>query len=91
MVPQCYMLLCTCVYGLQRYGHLYNSCPLCFLLSIVLLLKQNIDKIDVTVVFDWGDCVATCLGKSCSFGLLCVSCTSICRFVCLLVRVGCGI
>ena len=30
MVPQCYMLLCPCVYGLQQYGHLRNSCPLCF-------------------------------------------------------------
>ena len=22
MVPQCYMLLCPCVYGLQHYGQL---------------------------------------------------------------------
>ena len=31
MVPQCCMLLCSCVYGLQQYVHLNNSCPLCFL------------------------------------------------------------
>ena len=35
-VSQCYMLLCLCVYGLQRYGHMYNSCPLCFQFCSVL-------------------------------------------------------
>ena len=36
---QCYMLLCPYVYGLQQYGHLNNSCPLCFLSSSVLLFR----------------------------------------------------
>ena len=33
---QCYMLLGLCAYGLQQYGHLNNSSPLCFLFSSVL-------------------------------------------------------
>ena len=37
VVPECYMLLNPCVYGLQQYGHLNNSCPLCFLFSSVLV------------------------------------------------------
>ena len=37
----------------------------------------------------------TCLGKICSFGLLCVSCVGFCQFVSVLLsllvlRVGCG-
>ena len=40
--------------------------------------------------------MATCLGKSCSFGLLCVSFLNVYEFVCvplsrLVLRVGCGI
>ena len=47
MVPQCYMLVCPCVYGLQQYGRLDNSC----------FLFCNLKKItiDVTVVFEY-DC-----------------------------------
>ena len=41
VVTQCYMLLCPCVYGLQLYGHLINSWPLCFLLS----RKENPQKL----------------------------------------------
>ena len=32
VVPQCYMLLYMCVYGLQQYGHPNNSCLLRLLL-----------------------------------------------------------
>ena len=39
MVPQCCMLLSLCVYGLQRYGHLYDSGSLCFLFNSVLWFK----------------------------------------------------
>ena len=28
MVPQFDMLLCSCVYGLQKYSHLNYSCPI---------------------------------------------------------------
>ena len=39
--------------------------------------------------------MTTCLAKSCSFGLLCVSCVGICQFVSMLsllvLRVGSGI
>ena len=31
VVPQCYMVVYPCVYGLEQYGHLNNSWPLCFL------------------------------------------------------------
>ena len=33
------MLLYPCVYGPKQYGHLNNSCPLCFLFCSVLLFK----------------------------------------------------
>ena len=33
VVPRCYTWLHSCVYGLQQYGHLNNSCPLCFQFS----------------------------------------------------------
>ena len=36
--PQCYMLLCPCIYRLERYGHLNNSCRLCFLFRFVFFL-----------------------------------------------------
>ena len=39
VVPQCYMLICLCVYSLQRYDHLYNCCPLYSLFSSVLQFK----------------------------------------------------
>lgn len=32
----CYMLLCPCIYGLQQYGHLNFSIPLCFRFCSVL-------------------------------------------------------
>ena len=35
VVPKCYMLYLY-VYGLQQYGQLKNSCPLCFLFCSVL-------------------------------------------------------
>ena len=38
-VSQFYMLLCPCVYGLQQYGDLNNSCPLCFLFYSVSKFK----------------------------------------------------
>ena len=31
VVPQCYMFQCPCVYGLEQYGELNNSCQVCFL------------------------------------------------------------
>ena len=39
--------------------------------------------------------MTTCLGKSCSFGILCVSIVKVCEFVCvflslLVLRVGCA-
>ena len=37
MVPRCYML-CLYVYGLQQYGLLKNSWPLCFLFCSVVLI-----------------------------------------------------
>ena len=42
------------------------------------------------------DQMTTCLGKSCSFDLLCVSCVGVCQFVSVLLsileyRVGCWI
>ena len=40
VVPQYYMS-CPCVYGLQQYGHLNNSCPLCFLFSFGLKIKNR--------------------------------------------------
>ena len=41
MLPQCYMLLCQCVYGLQKYDHLNNSCPFCFLFDLICDLKKE--------------------------------------------------
>ena len=35
--------------------------------------------------------MATCLGKSCSFGLLCMSFVNVYHFVCVLLRMGFGI
>ena len=40
--------------------------------------------------------MTTCLGKSCSFGFLFVSCMGVCQFVSVLLfmsvlRVGCGV
>ena len=52
MVPQCYILLFPCVYGLQQYGHLINSCPLCFLFCSVSCFK--IDKNSCYCCFQLG-------------------------------------
>ena len=42
VVPQCCMLICPCVYGINQYGHLNNSYPLCFLFSSVFCnLKKD--------------------------------------------------
>ena len=38
--------------GLQRCGHMYNSCPLCFLFSSICNLKLKVGKINVAVVFN---------------------------------------
>ena len=32
--------------------------------------------------------MTTCLGKSCSFGLLCVSCANVFYFVCVILSFG---
>ena len=52
MVPECYYMLCPCVYGLEQYCHLHHSCPLCFLLCLVMQFK--IETIDVAAVFGYG-------------------------------------
>ena len=39
MVPQCNML-CSCVYGLQQYGQLNNSCLLGLLVCYPLALQS---------------------------------------------------
>ena len=51
----------------------------------------------VTAVYSYGRRITICLGKSCSFGLLCVSFVNIYPFVyvcvcvsLLVLRVGCG-
>ena len=41
-VSQCYMFLCPSVHGLIQYGHLNNSCQLCFMFSFVCNLKWKI-------------------------------------------------
>ena len=54
MVPQCYILLCSCVYGLQQNGRLNKSCPFVMLPVLVMFynLKQKIGKMDVTAILN---------------------------------------
>ena len=43
VVPHCYfMLLCPCVYGLQRYGQLNNSCAFCFRVLFCVVVSKII-------------------------------------------------
>ena len=48
MVPL-YHMFCMYVYGLQQYGQLNDSSPLCFLFCSVLYFKEKIGEIDVAV------------------------------------------
>ena len=49
MAPLCY-ILCLYVYGLQQYGQLNNSWPLCFMFcSVWYLEKKNRNKIKIDV------------------------------------------
>ena len=78
-----------CLY--QQNGHLNNSCPFCFRFCN---LKYKLVK-KFTVDFNKGSYMTTCLGKSCSFGLLCVSFVNVNQLVCvflslLVLRVGCA-
>ena len=46
MLPQCYMLLCPCIYDLQHYGQLPIMLPVLF---CFVILNRKYVKINVTV------------------------------------------
>ena len=43
MVPQCYVMS-VCMYGLEQYGHLNNSCPSASCFVLFCDLKSKIGK-----------------------------------------------
>ena len=78
---RCYIFLYPCIHGLLEYSHLNNSCPTTLWVTVTHYvpfvpfcnLKEKIDKNTVTAVFSWSSWMTSCLEKSCSFVLLCVS------------------
>ena len=84
---KCYMLLCLCVYEIQQYRHLNNSCPLSFRFRSVCNLK--VGKSRCYCCFQLASLNGHLFGKELLFGLLRVSFLNILSIcVCAAFRFG---